>query len=227
MAENWYKTGEEGFRAKDQIDAANEMRKERGVPRFMLKAGEEAPIVFVDDVPFFIWEHNLEIGNRFGNYVTCVKEHKACDVCATGKKSTYTGYLTCIDLRTFIKKDGTKVTKRKILYPAKGSTIKRLEHLKKKHGTLAGHVFVVKRFTKDDPNCGTDFDFKKAVNLTGEYAEKINYAKILAPMTPEELAQFGIKSSVVGRQTGTLEDVNKEVTPTSEEKQSDDFGDLF
>lgn len=206
MAENtgWYKTGAEGFKAKDQQDVAMAMRKERGVPRFMLKAGEEAMVVMVDDPAFFVWEHNLRVNGRWGNYLTCPKEIKVCDTCSTGDKSTYTGYMTCIDLRTFIRKDGTKVTKRKILYPAKGSTIKRIEDLKKKHGSLKGLVFKIKRYTKDDPNCGTDFEYIKTVTLTGDYATPIDYAKVLALATQEELQALGITSTIAGQQ-GNLE----------------------
>lgn len=226
MAENWFKTGEAGFRAKDQIDAAMAVRKERGVPRFMLKANEEATIVFVDETPFFVWEHNLKVGGKWGNYVTCTKEVSACDTCNSGDKSTYTGYLTIIDMRTFIKRDGTQVSKRKILYPAKGSTIKRLEDLKKKHGGLRGLAFKVKRYTKDDPNCGTDFEYIKTVNLTGDYSTKIDYEKILAPATPEELKALGVSSSVHGKQND-LTGLEAPPPSTSTTTETDNFEDVF
>ena len=217
MAEvkSWFRRGEEGFRNKDRIDAATALRKEKGVPRFSLKADSSGIGVFVDDVPFFVWEHNLEVDGRWGNYVTCVKEIKACEVCSTGKKSTYTGYLTFIDTREYVRADGTKVKNRKILYPAKGSTIKRLEDLKKKHGTLVGMVFQIKRYSKDDPNCGTDFEFIKQVSLTGDNAKPHDYEKIFLVPTAAELAGLGFTSTVVGQQNG-LADLAGAPTPIAE-----------
>ena len=205
---SWYAKGADGFKVKDQIDAAMAVRKERGVPRFMLKAGEEAIVVFVDEIPFFIWEHNLKIGGRWGNYVTCVKEIRSCPIDDSGERATYTGYLTIIDTRSFIKSDGTKVQNRKILYPAKGSTIKRLEDLIKKHGSLKGMAFKIKRYSKDDPNCGTDFELLKRVNLTKDNAIPVDYDKVLAPPTLEELVALGFTNNIAGQQTDTgLEDL--------------------
>jgi len=200
---SWYSKGADGFKVKDQIDATMAVRKERGVPRFMLKAGEEAIVAFCDSIPFFIWEHNLKIGGRWGNYVTCVKEIRSCPIDDSGERATYTGYLTVIDTREFIRNDGNKVKNRKILYPAKGSTIKRLEDLMKKYGTLAGRAFKIKRYSKDDPNCGTDFEFLKQVTLKGDNAVPVEYDKILAPPTPEELVALGFTSNIAGQQTDT------------------------
>ena len=167
------------------------------------------------NINVFIWEHNLKIAGRWGNYVTCVKEVRSCPVDESGERSTFTGYLTVIDTREFIRNDGTKVKNRKILYPAKGSTIKRLEDLIKKHGTLKGMAFKIKRYTKDDPNCGTDFEFIKPVALTKDNAIPVDYNKVLYPPTDAELKAFGFDSNVAGVQTGSeLENVGVAPAPT-------------
>ena len=202
VPKDWFFIGQEGFKVKEQLDTVVQMKKERYAPRFMLKAKESAHVVFVDEGnPFFIYEHNLQIGKRWGNYVTCVKEVQACDVCDSGKKSTYTGYLTVIDRREFINSTtGKKVQNRKVLYPAKGSTIDRIKVLKQKYGDLTGMEFKITRFTGDDPNCGTDFDYTKKYRLSGEQAQPYDYKKVLKPATNEELASLGIHRNVIGEQ---------------------------
>ncbi|MGQ9570671.1 MAG: hypothetical protein ACUVUQ_07480 [Thermodesulfovibrionales bacterium] len=199
--EPWYIRGERGFEVKRQMDIAQKLRVEKSVPRFLLKPGETAVIVFVDSTPFFLFEHNIAVQGKWGNYLTCTKEVRACPVCERGLKSTYTAYLTIIDRREFVRKrDGKTVSDRKVLYPAKGSTIARIEDLRKKHGDLTGCMFEVKRYTKDDPNCGTDFTFIKKVKLTGDNAIPVDYNKVLYPPTAEELHALGFADTVVGRQ---------------------------
>jgi hypothetical protein len=194
--------GDQGFEVKKRLDAAAKLRKEKSVGRFMLKAEEEADIVFVDSVPFFINEHNVKM-ETWGNYLTCTKEVRACSVCNKGLKPTFTAYLTVIDRRTFVRKsDGQTVKDRKILYPAKGSTIARIEDLRKKHGSLAGLMFHVKRYSKDDPNCGTDFTFIKKVQLTGENAKPHDYKKVFYPPSEEELEALGFKDKIYGQKEG-------------------------
>jgi hypothetical protein len=199
LGNDWYVQGDKGFEVKKRIDAANKLRKEKSVSRFMLKAEEEADIIFVDSVPFFINEHNVPIDQKYGNYLTCTKEVRVCAVCNKGLKPTFTAYLTIIDRRQFVRKsDGQLVKDRRILYPAKGSTIARIEDLRKKHGSLAGLMFHVKRYTKDDPNCGSDLQYVKKVTLTGDNAKSHDYKKIFCPPTDAELEALGFKEKVIG-----------------------------
>lgn len=204
VPKDWFFMGQDGFKVKEQIDTVSQMRKERYAPRFMLKPKESAHVVFVDSNPFFIYEHNLQIGKRWGNYVTCMKEIQTCDTCDSDRKSTYTGYLTVIDRREFINRTtGKKVQNRKVLYPAKGSTIDRIKVLKQKHGDLTGMEFKITRYTKDDPNCGTDFEFTKKYRLSGEQAKPYDYKKVLKPATVEELTSLGIHRNVIGDASST------------------------
>jgi len=201
----WYTRGQEGFVEKAKLDKVQAIARERSVPRFMLRAEEEAVIVFVDNSPFFIWEHNVNVGGRWGNYITCLKEYKPCGVCEQAQKSTYTAYLTVIDTREFTRKDGTTVKNRRILYPTKGPTIKKLEEIQKKRGDLTGCAFRVKRYTAQEPNCGSSFEFVKKVSLVGADTESHDYEKILRPLSEDELAAMGFSHTVVGS--------SKDVTP--------------
>jgi len=198
---SWFKKGDEGFNSKRSQDTAAKLRKEKGITRFFLKEGESAKVVFVDETPFFCNVHQLKVGDSWRNFVTCTRDFAPCPVCNDGHKATYVAHLTCIDTREFDLKDGKKVKNRKVLYPAKGSTILKLEDLKKKYGGLKGLAFNIKRYTKDDPNCGSDLEKLGKVDLSklGKDATvPYDYMKVLAPPTEEELAAVGIGSVIAG-----------------------------
>ena len=208
----WFRVGEEGFKEKQKLDALAEARKEKYAPRFRLRPQESAKIVFLDSDGFYIKEHNLKIGGRWGNYVTCTSDFKPCPVCQSGDRPVYTAYYSIIDTRTIVTSDGKKLKNRKVLLPLKGSAINIIEDIKKKHGNLRGLVFEVKRYTAQDPNCGTVFDKIGRANLAKlKDSEPFDYEKILAPPTEEELEAMGFETTVVG----------------SEENLDDELDDLF
>lgn len=208
-AQGWFLRGEDGLHEKERQDAVTRMRKEKGVPRFRLKPGEGARIVFIDSEGFYINEHNLAIDGKFGNYFTCTKDFETCGcpVCDSGrndKKAVLTGYYTIIDTREFTKRDGTKTKNTKVLYPAKSSVIKMLADKKKTYGTLNGLVFDVRRYTEKDPNCGISIDYVgRLQSITAKFGEgsdvPFDYEKVLAMPTPEEFKAIGLKyQNVVG-----------------------------
>jgi len=213
---DWFATGAEGMQRKQQQDAIGAAKKERGVGRFFMKEKEEALVTFIGtDAGFYIHEHNLKLNGRWGNFVTCTKDWKPCPVCEAGHKPTYTAYYTVIDHREFELKNGpkagTKVKNRKLLYPAKGSTMTILADLKKEHKTLVGRTFLIKRLSSEDPNCGRDFSSKGALNAAQwkalaaaakvtetELKSDIEYRKVLKPMDDVELAGLGFGTSTLG-----------------------------
>lgn len=217
-SDDWFATGDTGMQKKRSQDALAAARKERGTGRFFLKQGEEALITFLgDDKGFYIWEHNLKINGKWGNFVTCSKDWKPCPVCEAGFKPTYTAYYTIIDHREFELKQGPnagkKVKNRKLLYPAKGSAMVVLSDLKKNLKTISGRTFVVKRLSSEDPNCGRDFTAKgqltaaqwKALAAAAKVSEAelkddIKYKVVLKPMTDEELSALGFGTSSIGAQ---------------------------
>lgn len=208
----WFLQGEEGFQRKQSIDQVTKLRKEKGVFRFWLKPDEEGTVVFLDSNPVYVYEHNIKVGKTWGNYFTCVNEigNQFCPFCDRGDKPVYTAYFSIIDTRQWTRADGSVSKNRKILWPAKGSTIKKVHDLIKKHGDLRGKAFTIKRWSPNDPNCGTDFDFVKDVDLTKiEDTQPFDYQKILTPPTPEEYAAVGIHVSqpvVVGSEEDTKKD---------------------
>jgi len=210
---SWFKLGDEGFEEKKKLDSIAQLKRERAVGRFWLREGEEATVVFVDDTGFYVKTHQLQIDGSWSNFITCIRDFSPCPICNSGKKSTTTAYYTVIDTRTIVRRDGTKETNRKVLFPAKGSAINILADMKKKYGSLTGLAFKVKRYSDKSPNCGDFFELvsKKRVDLMkfGKDANKpIDYEKVLAPPTEDELKAMGFGIDLVGAEADEdIEDV--------------------
>ena len=240
-AKSWHQTGEAGLKRKQVQDKLNEARREKGAPRFYLKhtAGDRGPdgpkdnearVVFLDSVGFWVFEHNLKIENKWGNFATCTKDFQPCEICSQlSDKPVYTCYYTVIDTRRWAKKDGTISKPRRVLYPAKGAAIEIIEKLKAKHGDLRGLVVDIGRSGERDPNCGRDFDVvltkegKVArVDPAKRFPEKdeskpYDYMKILAPPTADELKAFGVSPQVT---VGSDEDVDEDIMPDTKVKKT-------
>lgn len=207
---SWFLKGDAGLARKKQIDDVTKIQKERSAPRIWFPVDAEGDLVFVDGSElFYVWEHNLLVNGKWGNYVTCTKESwGTCPVCdspdkSKDKKPSLTAYATCLDTRPYTRKDGMVVPFRKVMFPAKGTTIKKLSDMIKKYGTLSGLKIKFKRYDSKNPNCGEPIEIIEKVddiakNFSAESAVAYDYIKILAPMTREELASFGFHVEVVG-----------------------------
>ncbi len=72
---SWYVTGKEGMARSKAEDAAAQARRQQrqDMPwRFRLDNNEEhVKVVMLDTPKFFLREHNLELGGKFGNFFTC------------------------------------------------------------------------------------------------------------------------------------------------------------
>ena len=203
---SWFKKGEEGFVEKKKLDKAAELRKEKNVPRFWLKKGERAKVIFLDDEGFYCYVHQLNINGSWNNYITCPAETRPCPICDSGDRATFCAHYSVIDLRSYTKQDGTKVKYSKKILPAKSSAIHRLYDLKKKHGSLVGMLVEVIRY-ENDPNCGGTFevlgkvkDFEK--KFKKEDRTPFQLEKVLAPPKPEEFKELGyiVDEDVLGKE---------------------------
>jgi hypothetical protein len=210
-ATSWYKTGDAATSYSKQVNAAQQMRKERTVPIFHLKADESAIIVFVDETSFGIHQHDLKVGDNWSTIV-CTKDFVPCPICARGNKSKYVVYYTVIDTRPYTNKKGETTKFRKCLLPAKGTTAQmriadEAMSLKKKGG-LTGAVIVMKRYSAKEAGCGTILETKGKIDIVkkfgAEFAKPLDYLKILAPPTKEELDAVGFNENIIG----STDDIN-------------------
>lgn len=191
MTENWYSTG---FTQTEQAVAESERKKDEqknAIRRFYLKAQQSKNIVFVDDVAFEIWEHNLKLNGQWGNYFTCIGEKNGCPLCAA-KRPYYVSFFTVLDLDGWVDKKGHVQGKNALLlFPAKVDVSVSIKHQKelRPDKTLVGCQFNVLRNSSKDYSTGSQFSFIKAFDraYTLNKYQPANYQEILKPWPIERL----------------------------------------
>ena len=211
MSKGWFKQGwADALKEKAKVEAIAQMRRERSAPRFFMKQGEKAKILFLDDEPFSVYEHRIEINGRWEPFV-CIKEIDVCPICNAFPRSRpqYVCYFSILDLRSYTTADGKQVKYSKKLYGAKSSMPGILHDLAKKHKGLRGCLCEVKRYGDKAPNTGdyiqvskklTEKQMEKAV-AKKEDLEPFDYEKVFAPPNDEELKALGITGTLIGEET--------------------------
>jgi len=193
---SWFKKGEEARKALEEREKLNQQMREKSYVKFYLKPDSEAPVIFVDDEGFWCEVHTIKAGNGYKT-LTCSAGMKPCAICVQqGEKPQGVLCFTIIDLRPYVKRDGTVAKFTKSILMAKRTLAKQLEDYKKKFGSLVGMKFILKRYTDKDTACGIVKDVveDRRYNLLGlgkEYAVPYDYEKVLAPPTDEELRFLG------------------------------------
>ncbi len=198
----WFKTGDEIESEAKRLSMYYQKKKEKAVPIFHLKVDEQATVVFVDDKGFGVYIHKLKVGDFWESF-TCTKDFAPCPICATGNKPSFTVFYTVIDTRPYTNKKGETTKFRKALFPATGVTTQmRLVDEKKAQGGLVGSVCIFKRYSAKESACGTLLENKGKINVAKKFGEEnakpIDYLKVLAPPTQEELDAVGLSFRVVG-----------------------------
>lgn len=168
MAGNsWYNTN--GYDGADQ--ERDRIARSYGPNRFWMKVGSTREVVFLDDEPFGIHEHQFRANGHWRNWATCLQGvHDIVPCCEKlGNKSRgYVAYYTVLDLTEAPKEAGAAGIKYQYevkFLPAKLTTLKTLKRKKLDKGSLVGLIFKVSRDSTDDPNCGGEFEFSKETDL--------------------------------------------------------------
>lgn len=160
---SWYDTGYDGMRKEqDRIDQMS------GPRRMWMPPDTSKEIVFLDDDPFCIYEHNPKIGGSWKNWLTCLKgisdNPPCCD--KLGERSRYyVGYYTVVDCSEWKDKKGNVYQYELKLLPAKLKTMKKIKRKKEARGSLVGCMFTTTREDKKSPVVGDEFEFKREVDL--------------------------------------------------------------
>lgn len=208
----WWMSGEQA-----KVAAQKEYEVNRHKPfRFWLKPEEDGEIIFLDDEGFAFWEHELKIGGKWGNFVTCLRgvDPKGCPICKhRGRADRYLITLrTIIDLRGYTTKQGeTREWSTRVL-PAKDKVNKLIERRRKARGTLIGSKFTVIRTEAKSPRCGDDFEFIEEVDLSpfkykdqkGDVivAAPYEYQKIYEPLDYETVKSMIVEAEVDEDESG-------------------------
>jgi hypothetical protein len=167
---SWYETGFTGI--KREADRIEQMS---GPNRIWIPAGAKKELVFVDDEPACIHEHNPKLNGDWKNWYTCLKpvypdDVACCAVLGKDYPPYYVGFFTVIDCTEWTDKKGNKYQYEVKLFPAKLKTLKRFEIKKKDKGTLTGKLWSVMRVDKESPSCGDEFEVVREADMAKLFA---------------------------------------------------------
>jgi len=161
----WLKIGYDG------IDAEKErIARLSGPNRFWMKEGTKREIVLIDDEPACVYEHSPKINGSWNNAFTCLKESSDIIPCCEklGERDRYyCGHYTIVDITEPTDAKNAKYQHEIKLLPTKLKTLSLLRRKKGDRGSLIGCIFNVHRDSKDDPNCGSEFEFQREAKLEG------------------------------------------------------------
>lgn len=184
-----------GYEVYEEKQAEVDEKAKSYIHRLWLPPEKGTTIVFLDDDPPILEEHQLRIDGDWRHWYTCLKVvGENCPACDTNNKPYTVGFYTIIDMAEWTDNKGKKHANELKLLPAKLSTLRILKHLSQSHGSLAGCVFDVFRSSSDAANVGDLFEFKgkmtkEQILALNKDAKPYNYSEILDPLTPAEMSK--------------------------------------
>ena len=201
-----------GYQEVDRKEQESEERQKSFVNRFYLKAGKEAKIIFLDDNPPVIEEHQLQINSDWRNFFTCKRIiGEPCIICDELKDTPYTvGFYTILDLTEYTTKKGDVIKNSVKLFTPKLKALQLIKRQSQKRGGLELCVFDVYRSSADAFNVGDSFEFETKVTWDeikqlNENASPFDYAEILAPKSDAELKKIFKRNTQSNLDTGVGE----------------------
>jgi hypothetical protein len=164
-AKSWYETGYTGI--KRETDRIEQMS---GPNRIWIPAAAKKELVFIDDEPACIHEHNPKMNGEWKNWFTCLKpvypdDIACCEILGKNYPAYYVGFYTVIDCSEWTDKKGNKYQYEVKLFPAKLKTLKRFQLRRQEKGPFAGKLFSVMRVDKESPSCGDEFEVVREVDM--------------------------------------------------------------
>jgi len=209
----WYSTGKEGIAKSKQEDEISKQRRQQRkdqVWRFHLDNNEENVKGTLLDTPkFFFREHNVKVGTNFMP-ITCLMDFDTCPLDSAFGNSSYCVAGTIIDHRKRTDKNEEVHENEKRMVVFKGKAREKIVRLIESKEDLQ---YCVMNFSRgsSQTECGTgedievlkklDRDKLKAFIPKGEtmkWLEPFDYAKLLAPKSPEELRKLIGQAPPVG-----------------------------
>jgi hypothetical protein len=166
---SWYNQGYNGMKQEEDRQATA-----NGPDRLWIPAESSKEIIFVDDEPFCVYEHNPKIDGDFKNWLTCLKgieDEIACCEIIGAKTRYFVGFYTVIDCSSYTDKKGNTHQFQLKFLPAKMKTLKKLKRKREdKKGEaqvtgLAGMLYKATRDDKKSPTVGDDFEFVRQVDM--------------------------------------------------------------
>lgn len=231
----WYSSGDEGRAKSKQVDKETKEKRAQGFQRFWLENDSSAKITFLDNPDFFIYEHNLQLGGKWFNFYTCLKDFDTCPLCESGDKPSYAAVCSIIDHRKWTDGENNERSNEKKLFVARGKARQTLlRRLEEKHkGDMVGCVYELSRgTTKTESSTGEDFDYldKKLTakqmkafipkGLDEDWLKPYNYEERLAPKSADELRKIVGAPAPVGSEEESKKETKKEKEKEAEPEET-------
>ena len=163
---SWYTKGFDGVGREEARQQATQSPN-----RFWVPVGERRELVFIDDDPAQLYEHNPKMNGNWRNWTTCLKGiEDPCPVCEVfGEKTRYfVGYLTCVDITKWVDKKGNAHQFELSLFPAKLGSMKKLkrkiEDAKEAERSFAGSLYRSSRDSDKEPSSGSELEYIRAAD---------------------------------------------------------------
>ena len=205
--QGWFKEGNEG---EQFFEEEKERRKQEAATgnvknwRFRLKKGQTGYVVFIDNLKFFMKEHQFYKDGNYYNYETCIEDIEGeCPLCESGNRASVVAISTVIDLTEHQKKDGTTTgPTKKLMVLKQGGAEKFLKRQKKLDGLKYQKFEVYRSNDQKGEATGTDIDYEKEVDPEklkqlapegtnpDEWIQPFNYAEIFQPNSAAELRKI-------------------------------------
>lgn len=167
---SWYKTGYGA--TKEAYDYSD---KDGGGPRRHWQPPEVTNrVLFLDDDPMLLWEHNYQYNGSWKQWDACLVRNKIeaqCYFCERwpDKHPYFIGFHSVINMTPWKSKKGNVYCYQRELFGARlggrdrPGILKELERLRLKYGRLRGLVFDVYRSGKLTESCGDKFDLVEKI----------------------------------------------------------------
>jgi len=215
---SWLKRGYDELEKKDK---EMEDRRSNTAYRFWIPSGNTTKIIFVDDNPPIIGEHQLKINGDWKNWHTCpasIDSKDECGYCKAGDRPYSAAFYTIIDMTEWTDKKGVKHANEKKLFVAKQKTWNKLKmksrkYKQKEENGLVYVCFDVSRSSSDASSVGDDFEFVKryteqelkAIATKGDITP-FDYEKILKPKGKEDVMRTLAKTDMGNDDTDDYQD---------------------
>lgn len=190
-----------GYAQAEKVRKEMDAQRASGIQRVWLPVGKETTVVFLDDNPPIIKEHQVKINGDWKHWFTCLREVGAsCPICndpILRNRAYAAGFYTVIDTTEYTTSKGEARKNQLRLFVAKDTTLQKLRResdKRKKEGKngLVGAMYTLYRTDKKSPSVGDDFTYMRT--LTDEEikglnkdAKVVDYEAVLKPKDREEI----------------------------------------
>lgn len=172
MGESWYDQGFSGIG-----DEERRLDESQGPHRLWIPGGASKDVVWVDDDPVCIHEHNPKMNGNYRNWLTCqqgVYDEVVCCQKIGVKGRYYVGYLTAVDCSEWTDQRGNRHQFEMRMVPMKLRSLKKFRRKKEDRGSMVGTMWSMHREDDNAASIGDDWDFQRDID-TEKMFDYVNY----------------------------------------------------